>query len=245
MPIEPNILPPLQPVDGSFPSSGDSLSVQLQQRADADRLSRSPGVANFGTGLANLLTGNMDWERNLETLNITNAFNANEARLARDFSAQQAAIQRDWEQMMSNTAYQRQAADLQAAGYNPALVLGAGGASTPSGAAASAVSAHAGSGYSGRSGQGFVGFVNGVLGLLAHGYMAGVQHSANLERIASNERIAQMQDLTNQEINRISRIHLTDLRPLQEAQTDYYDTMARVQKENMFNARQKGKIGFK
>lgn len=64
-----------------------------------------------------------------EAQNQVNAFNAEEAQKARDF-----------EQQMSNTAYQRQLADMEAAGVNPALAMGAAanGASTPSGAQAQA-----------------------------------------------------------------------------------------------------------
>lgn len=61
---------------------------------------------------------------------------------ANAFSAQEAQKQRDWEQMMSDTAYQRQVSDMRAAGVNPALMMngGSSGASTPSGSAATSAS---------------------------------------------------------------------------------------------------------
>ncbi len=54
------------------------------------------------------------------------------------FNAKQAKINRDWQEQMSNTAYQRGVKDMQAAGLNPALMYGsAGPATTPSGSLAS------------------------------------------------------------------------------------------------------------
>lgn len=58
---------------------------------------------------------------------------------AMQHAAAEAEKQRQWEEHMSNTAYQRGSADMEAAGLNPAMMYsggGGGGASTPHGAAA-------------------------------------------------------------------------------------------------------------
>lgn len=66
-----------------------------------------------------------------------NQFNAQQAQIDREFQSLEAQKNRDWQEQMSNTAYQRGVADMEKAGINPAMAMANGGATTPSGATAS------------------------------------------------------------------------------------------------------------
>lgn len=68
-----------------------------------------------------------------------NEFTMQQQNAQQQFNAEQAALNREWQERMSNTAYQRGTADMIAAGLNPAMMYGgtAQSASTPSGSAAS------------------------------------------------------------------------------------------------------------
>lgn len=68
----------------------------------------------------------LDFQRSLAGAQYQNEFNASEAEKQRNF-----------EERMSSTAYQRAVDDMKKAGINPLLAFSHGGASTPSGASAS------------------------------------------------------------------------------------------------------------
>jgi hypothetical protein len=70
---------------------------------------------------------------NAEMAQWTTRQNMQEASRARSWEAGQAEVNRQFQERMSNTSFQRMTKDMEAAGLNPLLALG-GGSSTPTGA---------------------------------------------------------------------------------------------------------------
>lgn len=84
-------------------------------------------------GVDDLIMGGLSFAGGLYAQDQTNARQARQE----EFNAEQARINRDFQERMSNTQYQRGMADMRAAGLNPMLAYSKGGASSPTGATAS------------------------------------------------------------------------------------------------------------
>lgn len=110
---------------GSISSGGSSNSAR--------GYSESNGWSNSYTNGAGA-TASSNIQANLANTNSAQAW-----QKAAEFNAAQAQIQRDWQEKMANTVYQRSVKDMKAAGINPILAagMGLGTASIGSGATAS------------------------------------------------------------------------------------------------------------
>lgn len=116
------------------PRTVSDASAWLEQQKQS---ASSAATSDFYNWITRDFRAQMDANRiaQAEQAQIDRDFQLNSAREAMNFSAAEAAKQRNWQQMMSNTAYQRAVQDMRAAGINPILAYTQGGASTPSGAA--------------------------------------------------------------------------------------------------------------
>ncbi len=117
-----------------------------------------------------------------------------QSEIARTFNAEQAQANRDWQEYMSSTAYQRVVADLQAAGLNPALAYQQGSASSPSGSTASI------SAPSGAKGDVDTSATAGIVTLLGSLLSAQVSMSNQLANAANNMAIADKRNETSRYI---------------------------------------------
>lgn len=132
------------------PGVVDNPSTSSAVKSETAKASDVIAGANNTSAEKSAQTANQqttDWFKeamkyNEEQARLDREFQQSSANKAMEFEAKEAQKLRDWQEMLSNTQYQRAVADLKKAGLNPILVAQhLSGASTPSGSSASGSSA--------------------------------------------------------------------------------------------------------
>lgn len=117
-----------------------------------------------GLGVNSAAIAKEDWLRTEQSADNALYRDIVAMQYANQFNAEESQKQRDFEERLANTSYQRAVADMKKAGINPIMLMGNGGADVPQGASASSSSRSSnGSSYRHSPGQ-ESSVVNGLIG---------------------------------------------------------------------------------
>ena len=129
-----------------------------------------------------------DWYRNEQAQNNQLFRDLYFQEQTNAFNAQEAQKQRDYDERMSNSQYQRAVDDMKKAGLNPVLALGGNGASFHGGASASSGGSRSSSGYRSSGANDDLGSLLGTVASVVAGlYTAG---ASNATKIATAKILA-------------------------------------------------------
>lgn len=103
---------------------------------------KSLSSAGILDSFGNMFTGNLDYQRQIESADRANEHSAEQARIAYERSSEEARKLREYETYMSNTAYSRAIADLRRNGINPYAIGHFSPASTPTASVGTAFQGH-------------------------------------------------------------------------------------------------------